>query len=62
MPRSEDETGPEVIADKDLDHVQGGGVFGTPAGGWGLRPADPGYIGETEKNVRKATSSVLRGK
>ena len=26
---------PEAVADENLDSVQGGGVFGTPSGGWG---------------------------
>lgn len=52
---------PKTVNDTDLDQAQGGGVFGTPAGGWGRRwsdhdNSDPGmasrYIGETEKNVR----------
>ena len=51
------------LADTELDKAQGGGVFGTPSGGWGDRwsdhnPSDPGYIGETEKNVWKAPAGT----
>ena len=54
---------PEKLNDSDLDGAEGGGVFGTPSGGWGSRwsdhnPSDPGYIGETEKNVWKAPAGT----
>ena len=58
-------TKPETVVDDALDDAQGGGVFETPAGGWGGRwsdhdASDPGYIGETEKNVWKAPAGTKK--
>ena len=74
-----DKKSPEELSDDDLSEAAGGGVFQTPAGGWGKdvyvehvpsgakgwtdrNTHDPGYVGETEKNVWKAPAGVTKSK
>jgi hypothetical protein len=40
---------PEALEDGDLDEAQGGGVFGTPSGGWGVAgSAEPNEVVKAE--------------
>ena len=56
-----DKDKPQDIADEDLDVAQGGSVFGTPSGGWGVWKAPAGTeadIKNREGGVRFSTSTT----
>ncbi len=49
-----DQKKPETVEDADLDQAQGGGVFGTPAGGWG--------VAENDQQAQQTVSNVLKNR
>lgn len=54
-----DRTEPRKVPEDDLDVVQGGGRVPAHTPEWTNRAeGDPGYIGETEKNVWKAPAGT----